>query len=130
MTAARYTLREFPGRYAVAILPPDSAWPSWAATGPFWSITRTPDELSVITDQAHVPEPVAATGDWVVFQVAGPFDFAVTGVLAALSATLAQAGVPLLAVATYQTDYLLVQAAQRTATIEAWTVAGHAVVAR
>jgi hypothetical protein len=130
MSDARHTLLEIPGRYAIACLPADAAWPAWATAGPFWSVTRTPDELSVIAAQDRVPPTLSAQRDWTLWQVAGPFDFEVTGVLAALSASLAQAGVPLLAVATYQTDYILVQAGRRDAALQAWTAAGHTVIAQ
>lgn len=122
-----YTVTRLPGRYALVSLPATSPLPPWAARGEFWSVTRTPDELSVITLAASIPAEVEAHGDWTLWQVAGPFDFAVTGVLSALSGALAQAGVPLLAVATYQTDYLLVQAAHAQAAVTAWRSAGHTV---
>ena len=55
----------------------------------------------------------------------GAFAFDVTGVLAALSDVLAREGVVLLAVATYQTDYLLVKAEQIDSAIAALKKAGH-----
>lgn len=126
-----FTLTQLPGRYAVVSLPPESPWPGWAATGDFWNITRTPDELSVITAIGHVPldwlPPEETPADWVVWEVAGPFDFTVTGVLAALSGALAQAGISLLAVATYRTDYLLVQSGDAQAAARALVAAGHTV---
>jgi hypothetical protein len=63
--------------------------------------------------------------DWALLRVEGPFAFDVTGVLAALSAPLAQVGVVMLAVATYQTDYLLVKAEQVADATKALTQAGH-----
>jgi hypothetical protein len=63
----------------------------------------------------------------VLLRVQGPFAFDVVGVMAALTTTLADAGVVLLAVATYQTDYLLVKAEQTEAAMRALSNAGHQV---
>ena len=117
MASSTYLLTQMAGRYAVCTLPPTTPIPSWATVGAdFWSITRTGDELSIICAQEQLPpgeSPELTVGrEWVLFRVEGPFAFDVTGVLAALSALLARAGVVLLAVATYQTDYLLVKAEQ------------------
>lgn len=129
-----YTLTLLPGYYAVCALPPASPIPHWAdaqADG-FCSITRTGDELSIICLQDALPsDPPLDTSfsrEWVLLRVEGPFDFNVTGVLAAISAPLAQAGVVTLAVATYRTDYVLVKAAQLDAAIVALTQAGHRVM--
>ena len=80
-----------------------------AATGAFWSVTRTGDELSVICPADAVPEGAEVQHGWRGLQVAGPLDFALTGVAAALTAPLAEAGVSVLPVATYDTDYLFVR---------------------
>jgi hypothetical protein len=92
-------------------------------------MTRTQDELSIICEQAALPDPlpqsITAARDWRLLRVEGPFDFDVTGVLAALSSILAEAGVVILAVATYQTDYLLVKSEQLEEAISALHEAGH-----
>jgi hypothetical protein len=130
-----YTLTRLPGVYAVCQLPPAAPLPTWAdcsdSRGDFCAITRTRDELSIICHENALPIPlpndVTATHGWVVLRVQGPFDFDVVGVLAALSAALAQAGVVLLAIATYQTDYLLVKEEQWVQAQQALHAAGHTV---
>lgn len=59
----------------------------------------------------------------------GPLDFALTGILDALTAPLAQAGISLFAIATYDTDYVLVRAETLDAAITALTAAGHRMAA-
>lgn len=126
-----YSLTRLPGRYAVCLLPSNAPIPAWATGGDFLSITRTADELSIICIQEalplEMPEGQEVARDWVVLRVEGPFAFDVTGVLAALSAPLAVAGVVLLAIATYQTDYLLVKAEQLQDATVALTASGHSV---
>lgn len=127
-----YTLTVLPGRYAVCKMPPTSHFPAWASGGEFVSLTRTPDELSIICLEAVLPQNFSAKAverDWVLLRVEGPFSFNVTGVLAALTTTLADAGVALLAVATYDTDYLLLKAAQLADARAALVAAGHRVIA-
>ena len=71
--------------------------------GEFFSVTRTPAELSAVCDVAVVPSGVKAEGPWLVLAVRGPLDFNITGVLAALAAPLAAAGISIFAVSTYDT---------------------------
>jgi hypothetical protein len=127
-----YTLTLLAGRYAVCLLPPTAPIPTWASGGDFCAITRTGDELSIICLQESVPRKfdaaeLSVARDWVLMRVEGPFAFDVTGVLATLSAPLAGAGVVLLAVATYQTDYLLVKGDQLESASAALREAGHQV---
>ena len=114
-------------RLAVCRLGPGAALPSWALSGTFCSVTRAPGELSVICPEEELPAlpvkegaagfPAAGGPDSLrvergfrAFQVEGPLDFELTGVLAGLLEPLAQAGIPVLAVSTFDTDYLLVRA--------------------
>ena len=99
-----------PGLFAVCRLPPDQAppvWLDWSAD--LASVTRTADELSIVCPTDKVPGDLAAERDWRTFKVEGPLDFALVGILAELSGALAEAGVSLFAISTYDTDYLLVR---------------------
>lgn len=107
------TLREVPGHLAVLQLPPGSPLPDWATQGPFWCAVSTPEELSIICDPRDIPEMapgLCIEGPWRALRVEGTLDFALTGIVSALSAPLANAGIPIFAVSTFNTDYLLVRA--------------------
>lgn len=103
------SLSLLPGRLAVCRLGPNEAVPHWLFSTSFWSVTRTDEELSVILPEELVPSSWKAEKDWRYLKVLGPVDFSLTGVLASLSTPLAEAGVPILAISTYDTDYLLVR---------------------
>jgi hypothetical protein len=60
-------------------------------------------------------------------EVEGPFEFDAVGVLASLAAPLARARVPILAVSTFDTDYLLVKEVHLAAALRALRRAGHVV---
>src|SRR5262249_12669617 len=89
-----------PGRYAVWRLAPDTDFPAWAA-GAFACVTRTEEELSVVCREEAVPEGVRRESGWRCLRVAGTLDFGAVGVLAALTAPLAAAGVSVFAVSTF-----------------------------
>ena len=122
-----YTLSVLPHRLAVCRLPVDEPVPAWSMGGAWWNVARTDDELSIICAAELVPEDAPADYDWTVLQVTGPFDFTVTGVIAQLSAPLAAAGIPILSVSTYTTDYILVKMERLTTVVEALEQAGHTV---
>ncbi len=121
------TLTALPGEYAIAQLPPDAPVPTWALAGGFFSLTRTEGELSVVLEADRVPAGVRAERGWALLQLRGPFDFALTGVLSSVLAPLAQAGVGIFALSTFDTDYLLVKAAQLPDAVTALRGAGHTV---
>lgn len=81
----------------------------WAIRSDFWSITRTPEELSLVLPEENVPDGILAERGWSALQVQGPLDFSLTGILASLTAPLADAGISVFALSTYDTDYLLVR---------------------
>ena len=103
-------------------------WPAWAR-GSFVSVTATDDELSVVCAADAVPPDLQADRGWRVLKIVGPFAFTTVGVLASLAAPLAQAGISLLAIATYDTDYLLVKSESLAAAVAALRAAGHSQVA-
>lgn len=108
----------------------DAAHPvePWMQRGPLWSITRTPDELSVVCTADVVPSDVRSEGLFAGFMVEGPLDFALTGILSRLAVPLAQASVPIFVVSTFDTDYVLVPERQASAAVRAWETVGISVV--
>jgi hypothetical protein len=113
-----------PGRLAVCRLAPEAAAPPWGMGGALWSLTRSGDELSVVCAEELVPEGVRREGGWRALAVAGPLDFALTGVLSAIAAPLAAAGVSIFALSTFDTDYVLVKEERLEAAVAALRAAG------
>ena len=113
--------------YAVVRLEPDADIPPWARTGHFWSVTRSDSELSVVCPQEQVPPDASAERGWCAFEVAGPLDFSLTGIVASLVTPLADEGIPLFVISTFETDYLLVREHDLHRSVAALTSAGHSV---
>jgi hypothetical protein len=120
-------LRVLPGRFAVCRLAADEAVPAWADGGAVNSVTRTAEELSVVCAEERAPADAKCERGWRIFQVAGPLDFALTGILAAIAGPLARAGVSMFALSTFDTDYVLVKEENRAKAVEALEAAGHSV---
>jgi hypothetical protein len=116
-----------PGEFAVCRLSPDAPIPAWAAGREFFSITRTADELSVVCLQDAVPEGVRSERDWHCLRVAGAMPFSVVGVLAALTAALADDGLSVFAVSTFDTDYLLVKSSDWLRALDALRSRGYSI---
>jgi uncharacterized protein len=116
--------RALPDLYAVCRLSPDAAVPAWAA-GPFVNLTLTDDELAIICPAVRVPAEVRAERDWRVLKLVGPFPFTAIGVLASLASPLARAGISLLSIATYDTDYFLVKSDVFEDAVAVLVAAGH-----
>lgn len=108
------------GTLAVGRLPADAPAPEWAQ-----SVTRTRDELSVIGPWEGRPAGIVATGPWRCIRVRGPLAHDEVGVLAALASPLAEAGVPLFALSTHDTDRILVGDADLPRAVRALLAAGH-----
>jgi hypothetical protein len=94
--------------FSICRLESDQPVPDWA-TGKFVSITRTPDELSVVCPSVRVPRDVKHESGWRCFHVVGPFQFSEVGVIASLVEPLAKADVPVFVISTFDTDWLLIQ---------------------
>jgi hypothetical protein len=123
----RLELSVLPELFAVARLAPDAPVPSWATRGAFFSVTRTSEELSIVTAESNVPTGVRSQANWRALRVHGPFAFSEIGVVSALAAPLADARISLLVVSTFDTDYLLVDSGQLRAAIVTLEGAGHKV---
>lgn len=117
-------LETLPFRLAVCRLDPEAAIPAWVR-GPFTSVTRTQDELSIVCDESAAPSDIKAERGWRVVRVLGPIPFEVTGVAAALVSPLAEAKISVFLTATFDTDYLLLKEETFTRAVEVLRAAGH-----
>jgi uncharacterized protein len=113
-----------PETYAIWKLPETAPLPQV----PFFAAIRTDEELTLVTDERLAPHGILCERGWRTLKVAGPLDFSLTGILAALAVPLATAKVPIFALSTFDTDYVLVKETQLTAAVVALEAAGHVVV--
>ena len=92
----------------------------------FYSITRTEDELSVVTIQTdEIPDDIPCSHNWRVLKIEGPLDFSLTGIVAEISSILNKRSVPVFIVSTYNTDYILVKEDSLKEAIEALVEENH-----
>lgn len=121
------TLQLLPGRYAICQLPAGAETPAWAQRDELLAIVYTPEELSLVCMQKCVPPETRAQRDWRALRVNGVLELTMVGVMASLSSALAEAGVSLFAISTYNTDYLLVAEAHLEVAVQALRQAGYRV---
>jgi len=112
---------------AVARLPAADGLPWWAAGSGFLSLTRTEEETSVVCEARLVPGDARCEGGLRALRVDGTLDFQETGILASLTTPLAAAVVPVFALSTFDTDYVLVAESRLVEAVEALRKAGHSV---
>lgn len=113
------------GLWAVSRLEADAALPAWACEAEWFSISRTADELSIVSPAHSVPAGVMAEMPWTMFRVAGQLDFDEVGILAQLTRVLAEADIAVFVVSTFDTDYILVRDADATGARDCLELAGH-----
>jgi hypothetical protein len=116
------------GSFAVCRLPADAPVPGWTSNGPFFSITRTHDELSIVCMQEAVPEDVHSERGFRALRVNGPLAFSMVGVLVSLLTPLADAGISVFVLSTFDTDYLLIKEENLEQEIHELERAGHLVI--
>lgn len=116
-----------PQSFTVHQLPKDAEIPVAVLESPFFAITRTSHELSIVTLKSiNVASESSETG-WACFKVEGPLDFGLVGILAGIASALAEASVPLFAISTFETDYILIKLEQTEAAVKALKSAGYQV---
>ena len=113
--------------YAIVRLAAGAAIPEWATRGEFSSITRTDDELSIVCPAANLPSDAHSAHRWIVLKLEGPFPFSQTGVLLSFIEPLSTKDVPIFAISTYDTDYVLIQE-EFSGAIDILREAGHELV--
>jgi uncharacterized protein len=127
MNTTPLTLSILSERLAICRLPATAPIPAWATAESFFTVTRTADELSIVCREQYVPTGIEATRGWRVLKLHGPFDFEQVGVLLRVAKPLAAAGISILPIATYETDYVLVKEDGLETAVAVLQQAGHIV---
>ena len=113
-------------KLSVVRLPARVDVPDWVnGDGQFTSITRTSDELSIVCASDAVPEGLPVEGPWRAIRVQGPIPMTLIGVIAAIADPLADGGIAIFAISTFDTDYVLVHEQNLETSIEVLQRAGH-----
>ena len=102
--------------------------PTGFLSKPFFAITRTKDELSIVLPEKTADVSWRTDTGWRMLKVEGPLDFDIVGVVATLSAPLAEAGIPIFVISTFDTDYLLIKKKMLEKTIETLESHGHTII--
>jgi hypothetical protein len=117
-------------RLVVCRLASDARIPAWALEGGFFCVVRTHDELSIVCAEDVCTEDFRPDGapverGWVALKLEGPFPFSMTGVLASFVQPLADAQIPIFAISTFNTDYVLIKRENLEYAVRALQAAGH-----
>lgn len=116
--------RLLPERFAIVRLEPHAPQPTWPS-GSLVSITRTSWELSIVCDEASVPLKTASDRGWRALQLEGTIDLDQTGIAAVFTRLLADAGVAVFLIATFDTDYVLIRESRLEAAVAALRAGGY-----
>jgi uncharacterized protein len=124
------TFCKLAGAFAIVQLAADAQVPEWATKGEFNSISRTSDELSIVCPAGNIPAGVDSphrrvSQKWICLKLEGPFPFELTGVLLSFIEPLSTHGIPIFAISTFDTDYVLIQEEFADAALVALQRAGH-----
>jgi uncharacterized protein len=114
-----------PGRYTICRLDNQAPLPDWAMKAAFCSVTRTTEELSIVCGESDAPAGILCEPGWRILKLEGPFEFSLVGILLAVLRPLAEHGVGIFALSTYDTDYVLVKEPQLDQALSALAAAGH-----
>lgn len=83
--------------------------PDLGACAPFLFYAVTDREISLVCKEGDQPDNAdAISGGWRAMRIVGTLDFALTGILARIADVLAKQEIPIFAISTYDTDYILV----------------------
>jgi hypothetical protein len=111
--------------FSIHRLAPDASLPEAVSECDFYSLSKTPDELSLLCPEHLVVKSEKSNPDWKCLKVAGPLDFELTGILAGITEVLAKEKLSVFAISTFDTDYILIKKHGLTAAISALERAGY-----
>ena len=112
-------------KYGICTLPNTATIPDWALKQSLASITRTEKELSIVCRREILPSQYQSDLNWRCFKIDGSFDLNQIGVISSIASPLADAGISIYVISTYDTDYFLIQEQNLEQTISTLADIGH-----
>ncbi|MFR1416143.1 MAG: ACT domain-containing protein [Eubacterium sp.] len=92
-------------------------------------IAKTEEERSLVCITKDVPSNVIRREDgWKAFCVQGVLDFSLIGILSKISTILAERGISIFAVSTYNTDYILIKDTNYEKALEVLKSSGYEII--
>ena len=128
MKLKKLSLKILPHRMAVCRFEPTAPLPDWIGKTGFYSITRTESELTVVCPETCLAPGTSGETGWRCFKVQGLLDFAEIGIIFSLAQPLAENGVAVFVISTFDTDYFMVKEKDLARAIDALTAKGHQII--
>ena len=100
------------GEYSLCRLAASASIPSWIYDSDFYTISKSKNELSLICESKFIPADIRKSDNWKLLKIDAVLDLSLTGITAKFSKPLADANVNLCVIATFDTDYIMVQTAK------------------
>ena len=125
MEPSKLVLSVLKETFSIHRLAPDASLPEAVSECEFYSLSKTPDELSLVCPEQFAVKSEKSNLDWKCLKVAGPLDFELTGILAGITEVLAKEKLSVFAISTFDTDYILIKKQGLTAAISALERAGY-----
>lgn len=95
----------------------------------FCFVGKTDEEISLVCVTGNVPENTLQRDDgWKAFKIQGILDFSLIGILSEISTLLAENGIGIFAVSTYNTDYILTKSHNFPKALDVLAAAGYNVI--
>lgn len=110
MKKKKLILSILPEKFGICHFEKKTPIPDWALKGEWFSLTKTDQELSIVYPQDKIPGGVLCEKSWRTFRIEGIIDgiYAV-GIIASLSKPLADNGISIFNISTYETNYIFVE---------------------
>jgi hypothetical protein len=128
--AVKLKFRVLSGSFAICRLSAADPIPPWVTQGTFTSVTRTEEELSIVCLADNVPLQHKPEITWTCLKLEGPFAFSQVGILKSFIDPLVEGSISIFAIATFDTDYILLQANILDQALLSLKNAGHLLIPR
>ncbi|ARD46355.1 ACT domain-containing protein [Colwellia sp. PAMC 21821] len=103
------TLRRLSETFSIHSLRRESSIPDAVFNAPIFFLAKTYDEISIVLPEHIEIDSEEAEHGWQAFEVVGPLDFTLTGIMSNISTVLANENISIFAISTFDTDYVLVK---------------------